>query len=175
MDAAIDAVLQKGEPPAVDLRAEQTDQACRESIRLRRDSGGVKSSVRFRDGKIVAPIAFVGNYKLPVIGCIDFAGWAETVIELEFDATGQRILARAKVANVTLDGTSGVGRSLLGRLVQSSVDERVHPIEIVKLERLSLLFPVQNSGTLRLNAAGFRYTIQNGSINLHIAYDIARV
>ena len=174
MDAAIDAVLQKGEPPAIDLRGEQTDPACREAIRLRRDSGGVKSSVRFRDGKIIAPIAFVGNFKLPLVGCIDFAGSAETTIDLEFDATGQRILAHAKVSSVSLDGTGGVGRSLLARLVQSSVDERVNPIEIVKLERLSFLFPLQNTGTLRLVPTGFRYTVQNGGINLHVAYDISR-
>ena len=174
LDAAIDAVLQKGEPPAVDLRNEQVDPACRESIRLRRESSGVKSSVRFRDGKIVAPIAFEGSYRMPVVGCIEVAGWAETLVDLEFDQAGQRVIAKSKVTSVSLNGTGGVGKSLLGRIVQSAVDERVNPIEVIKLERLSLLFPIQSNGTLKLTAVGFRYTLQNGGINLHIAYDMVR-
>jgi hypothetical protein len=174
MDATIDAVLHKGEPPAVELRTERADPACRESIRLRRESSGVKTAVRFRDGKIFAPLAFEGSYRMPVIGCIDVAGSAEAVVDLEFDQAGQRVFARAKVTSVSLNGTAGVGKSLLGRLVQSAVDERVNPIEVVKLERLSFLFPIQNNGSLKLTAAGFRYTVQNGGINLHIAYDLAR-
>jgi hypothetical protein len=174
LDATIDAVLQKGQPPAVDLRSEQVDPACRESIRLRRESSGVKTAVRFRDGKIIAPIAFDGSYRMPVIGCIEVAGSAETVVDLEFDQAGQRILAKAKVTGVALNGTGGVGKGLLGRIVQSAVDERVNPIEVIKLERLSLLFPIQNNGSLKLTAVGFRYTIHNGGINLHIAYDLVR-
>jgi hypothetical protein len=174
LDATIDAVLQKGEPPAVDLRSEQSDPSCRESLRLRRESSGVKTAVRFREGKIIAPIAFEGSYRMPLLGCIDAAGSADTVIDLEFDQAGQRVVARARVTGVSLNGTGGVGKNLLGRLVQSSVDERVNPIEVVKLERLSFVFPIQNSGSLKLTAVGFRYTIQNGLINLHIAYDLVR-
>jgi len=174
MDATIDAVLQKGEPPAIELRGEQTDSGCRETLRLRRELSGVKSAVRFRDGKILAPIAFDGNYRMPVIGCVDVAGSADTQVDLEFDQAGQRIVARVKVTGVSLNGTGGVGKGLLGRIVQTSVDERVNPIEVVKLERLSLLFPIQNSGTLKMTAVGFRYTVQNGGINLHVAYDLIR-
>ena len=174
IDAAIDAVFQKGEPPAIELRSEQLDPACRESLRLRRESSGIKSAVRFRDGKIIAPIAFDGSYRMPVIGCVEVAGSAETFVDLEFDQAGQRVLARAKVTGVSLNGTGGVGKNLLGRLVQSAVDERVNPIELVKLERLSFIFPIQHSGTLKLTAVGFRYTLQNGGINLHIAYDLVR-
>ena len=174
LDATIDAVLQKGEPPAVDLRSEQSDPSCRESLRLRRESSGVKTAVRFREGKIIAPIAFEGSYRMPLLGCIDAAGSADTVVDLEFDQAGQRVVARAKVTGVSLNGTGGVGKNLLGRLVQSSVDERVNPIELIRLERLSFVFPIQNSGSLKLTAVGFRYTIQNGLINLHIAYDLVR-
>ena len=174
LDATIDAVLQKGEPPAVDLRSEQSDPSCRESLRLRRESSGVKTAVRFREGKIIAPIAFEGSYRMPLLGCIDAAGSADTVVDLEFDQGGQRVVARARVTGVSLNGTGGVGKNLLGRLVQSSVDERVNPIELIRLERLSFVFPIQNSGSLKLTAVGFRYTIQNGLINLHIAYDLVR-
>src|SRR5687768_8754540 len=174
LDAAIDAVLQKGEPPAIELRAEQGDPACRESLRLRREVSGVKSTVRFRDGKIIAPIAFDGGSGMPVVGGLEIAGSAGTLVDLEFDRAGQRVVARAKVTGVSLNGAGGLGSSLLGRLVQSSVDERVNPIELIKLERLSFLLPIQNNGNLKLTAVGFRYTMHNGGINLHIAYDLTR-
>lgn len=174
MDAAIDAVLQKGEPPSINLSAEASDPACRESIRVIRESNGVRSTVRFRENRIIAPIAFTGNYKMPLIGCIDVSGWAEAVIELEFDAQNQRILARVRVRDVSLNGTGGVGSGIVARLVQSSIDQRVNPIEIIKLEKLSFAFPIQTSGNFRLNATGFRYTVQPGAVNLHIAYEFIR-
>ncbi len=173
MDAAIDAVLQKGEPPSIELR-EQTDPACRESIRVVRETNGVRTTVRFREGRIIAPIAFVGNYKMPIIGCVDISGWAEAIIDLELDSANQRILARVRVKNVSLNGTGGVGSALVARLVQSSIDQMVNPIEIIKLEKLSFAFPIQTAGSLRLIATGFRYTVQPGSVNLHVSYEFIR-
>ncbi len=57
-------------------------QNCKETIRLQREIDGVRTAVRFRDGKINAPIAFTGSYNPPLIGCISFQGWAETNINL---------------------------------------------------------------------------------------------
>lgn len=173
VDAALDAVLQKGEPPSIRLKS-SSDEKCRESIRLSREVNGVRTAVRFREGRIFAPIAFSGSYSLPIIGCIDFTGWTETEITLEFDAAGQRILARAKVVSVNLNGVGTVGSTLLTRLIQSSVDERVNPIELLRLDRLSFVFPIQDFGSVRLNATGFRYAVQNGQITFFIPYDIIR-
>src|ERR1700755_1981382 len=36
--------------------------ACDEVIRLEREMDGVRTAVRFRDGKILAPLAFSGSY-----------------------------------------------------------------------------------------------------------------
>ena len=52
VDAALDAVLSKGEPPAIPLKAEAGDAGCHESITLLRELNGVRSGVRFREGKI---------------------------------------------------------------------------------------------------------------------------
>src|SRR5205085_835155 len=50
---------------------------CAESITLLREMNGVRTSLRFADGKILAPLAFTGNYDIPFVGCTNFKGWAE--------------------------------------------------------------------------------------------------
>ncbi len=174
VDTAIDAVLSKGEPPSVALKENSSDTNCRETVTLLRELNGIKSAVRFRDGKIIVPIAFKGNYRPPLIGCVDLSGTAEAVVEPEFDPQGQRIVARSKLTNVSLTGTGGIGGSIMAKLMQSSIDEKINPVELLRLEKLSFLFPIQNTGALRLKAVGFRYSVQPGSVTFYIPYDFVR-
>ncbi len=133
--------------------------ACKETIQIVRENSGVRSAVRFRDGKILAPLAFTGNYSPPFIGCVPFSGYAETSIEIELDQQNQRLIARARVVNVRLNGTGGVGGSVIARLVQGSIDKKVNPIELFSLEKVSFLLPVQKDSNLKMNAVGFRYQV----------------
>ena len=48
-----------------------------ETIKIQREINGVRTAVRFREGKILAPLAFSGNYNPPFLGCVAFSGWAE--------------------------------------------------------------------------------------------------
>src|SRR5688572_28989624 len=43
--------------------------SCKEVIQLHRENNGVRTAVRFREGKIHAPLAFTGNYNPPFVGC----------------------------------------------------------------------------------------------------------
>ena len=147
---------------------------CDESIRLQREIDGVKTAVRFRNGKIYVPIAFKGNYNPPLIGCIDFQGWAETNVELEFDERNQTLVGRAKVLNVMLSGTGGVGSGLITRLVQSSIDSKINPIKILDMEKVSFVVPVQKSGNLKMKALGVRHDIGEGVLNVHIKYQFLK-
>ncbi len=147
---------------------------CKESIQLLREISGVRTTVRFRDGKIFAPLAFSGNYNPPLVGCVPFAGWAESNLDLEFDEAGQRLIARAKVLNVSLAGTGGVGGNVIARLVQSSIDRRINPIEIFRLDKVSFMLPIQNSGRISMKAVGVRHTVENGVLQVHIAYDLIK-
>ena len=121
-DALLDAVFQFAPPPAFVLSknsaSEQSTKqsnsfaptpVCDESVKLLRETNGKRTSVRFREGVITAPIAFSGNYNPPFIGCVPFAGVAETIVDLEFDEPNQRLLARARVTDVSLNGTGGIG------------------------------------------------------------------
>jgi hypothetical protein len=145
------------------------DTVCKEVIQLLRENNGVRSSVRFRDGKIYAPLAFSGNYNPPLVGCVPFAGTADTVIDLEFDQPNQRLVARAKVQNVALNGTGGVGGSLIARLVQGSIDKKINPIEVFRLDKLSFAVPV-NGASLKMTANGVRHEVVNGEIRIFISY-----
>lgn len=193
-DALLDGIYQSGVSPEFSLAEARGSDAsakgaknvsvsnsfaantgeCRESIRLLRENNGVRTSVIFRDGKIMAPIAFSGAYEAPLIGCIPFSGLAESNIELQFDEAGQKLSARVKVTNVALNGTGGVGGSVIARMVQSSIDKKINPIEIVKLEKLSTVIPLQNSASLKMKATGIRHDIGNGFLNIRIAYEFSK-
>jgi hypothetical protein len=186
-DALLDAVFQHAAPPEISLASNSTrpvgtsdalsfapSEPCNESIKLMRESDGVRTAVRFRDGRILAPLAFSGSYNPPLIGCVPFAGWAQTTVELEFDQPGQRLIARARVQNVSLNGTGGVGGGLISRMVQSSIDKRVNPIELVRTDKVSFLLPLQNSNGVRMKATGFSHEIVNGQLNVRIAYEFER-
>lgn len=148
---------------------------CSQTIRLLRESSGVKTAIRFRDGKIYAPIAFSGSYNPPLIGCLDFAGLAETNIEIEYDAQNQKLLGRVRVLNVQLNGTGGVGSRLLSKLVQNSIDKKINPIEILPTNKLSFVVPMQNSGgSLKMNPTVIRHEITNGVLNIHISYQFSK-
>lgn len=148
---------------------------CSETIRLRREIAGVRTAVRFRDGKIYAPIAFDGSYNPPLVGCIDFQGWAETFVNLEYDRKNQKLVGKIQVANVQLSGTGGMGSGLITKFVQNSIDRRVNPLEILPADKLSFIVPVQNAGgSLKMKATGIGYEIANGVLNVRIGYEFSK-
>ncbi len=184
-DALLDAVFQHAAPPEFKLSTttqrrpmanafvpERT--TCAESIKLMRESEGVRTAVRFRNGQILAPLAFSGSYNPPFIGCVPFAGWAETTVELEFDQAGQRLIARARVHNVSLSGSGGVGSALIAKMIQSSIDKKINPIELIRTDKVSFMLPLQNSNGLRMKATGFTHDIVNGQLNVRIAYEFEK-
>lgn len=148
---------------------------CNEAIRLLREIDGVKTAVRFRDGKIYAPIAFSGSYNPPFVGCIDFQGWAETSIELEYNRQSRKLTGRVRVLSVNLGGVSNLASGVLSRLVQSSIDKKINPIEILQTDKLSFLVPLQNAkGALQMKAVGVKHEISNGVLNITIAYEFSK-
>lgn len=190
VDSLLDSVFQNAPPPEFSIAANATrspgqkpngysftgagSASCKEVIQLLRENNGVRTAVRFRDGKIFAPMAFTGNYNPPFVGCVPFAGFAETVIDLEFDQPNQRLIAKARVLNVSLNGTGGVGGTLIAKMVQGSIDKKINPIEIFRMEKLSFPVPVQNAGGLKMKAVGVRHEVDNGHLRIHIAYEFTK-
>lgn len=153
---------------------DQTASPCSETIKLVREMNGVRTAVRFRDGKIFTPLAFSGNYNPPFIGCVNFAGFAETNIDLEFDQASQKLVARARVLNVVLNGTGGIGGDVVARLVQGSIDKKINPMSIIQLDKVSFVVPIQNSANLRMKAVSIRHEITEGTLKIHIQYEFLK-
>ena len=188
-DSLLDAVFANSPAPEfplskVEKRNEQTvlvsgfterrSAACGNSIILLRENKSTRTAVRFRDGKIYAPVAFSGSYSPPFVGCVDFGGYAEANVDVEFDRSTQKLIGRIRVLNVVLNGANGVGGSLIARMVQSSIDKKLNPIEIVSLDKLSLPFILQNSAKLKMKATGVRHEIANGALNVIISYEFVK-
>jgi hypothetical protein len=147
-------------------------QNCNESVRLLREVEGVRTAVRFRDGKIYAPIAFSGSYNPPLVGCIDFQGWAETNIDLEYDRQSGKLLGRVRVLSVNLGGVTNLASGVLSRLVQSAIDKKINPVEILQIDKLSFLVPIQNAnGSLKMKAVNVRSEITNRVLNVNVTYE----
>ena len=172
-DALLDSAFQNFDPPEFSM-AENKNSGCSESIKVLREMNGVRTAVRFREGKIFVPLAFSGNYAPPFVGCVGFAGWAETNIDLEFDQAGQRLIGRARVLNVNLNGTGGVGGTMIAKLLQGSIDKKLNPIEIIRLDKLTFGVPVQNGGSLRMRAASVRPEVGGGVLNIRVTYDFLK-
>ena len=186
-DSALEALFQSGTPLEFSIAENRpenleprfvkssfltNENECSETIKIQREINGVRTAVRFRDGKILAPLAFSGNYNPPFVGCVPFSGWAESVIDLEFDQNAQRLVARARVLNVNLSGTGGVGGSVVAKLVQSSIDKKINPIELFQLSKLSFGVPVKGN-ELKMRATGVRHELQNGVINVVVTYEFS--
>lgn len=147
---------------------------CTETIKILREMNGVRTAVHFRDGKIFVPMAFSGGYAPPFVGCVEFSGWAEATIDLEFDKEGQRLIGRVHVSTVNLTGTGGVGGSLIAKMLQGSIDKKLNPIEVLTLDKLSFAFPVNKSGNLKMNAKAVRTEVGNGMVNVIVSYQFVK-
>ena len=172
-DALLDSAFQNFEPPVFSI-VEDKRESCDESVTILREMNGVRTAVRFREGKMFVPLAFRGNYAPPFVGCVGVEGWAETTIDLEFDQAGQRLIGRARVLNVRVNGTRGVGGSLIARFLQRSIDSKLNPIEIIHLDKMSFGVPLHNGGNLRMKATGVRTEVANGSLNIRVTYEFLK-
>jgi hypothetical protein len=173
-DVFLESMFTNLKQPDFKLSNEE-DGDCVEKVKLEREINGVKTAVKFRNGKIVAPIAFTGSYNAPLIGCLDFKGWAEADVELQFDQEKQTLFGRAKVQNVQLNNVPSFAGSVVARLLQGSIDKRINPVEILRTDKLSFLVPVSvANGNLKLNAKTMRHEIVNNALNVTIGYEIVK-
>lgn len=176
-NALLDALLAMPRPPTFPLKQGAAGGDCASEITLAREVSGARTSVRFERGSVSAPVAFRGSYNAPLIGCLKFQGWADTVLNLAFDPSKQALAARVEVKKVNLSGVPSMFADGVTGLVQDSLDERVNPIEILRAEQVSAQLPLRRlatGGTLRLRATEMRHEILPGELRLRIAYEFVR-
>jgi hypothetical protein len=173
-EAVLDATFKNLKQPDFPL-SDSPDSSCEEKVRLEREMHGVKTAVQFRDGKIIAPIAFTGKYNAPLLGCLDFRGWAETNLELEFDQNSQTLFGRAKVKNVQVNNIPSFAGGILARMLQGSIDKKINPVKILMIEKLSFVVPVSVAeGSLKMNAKALRHEVGQNALNVFITYEFSK-
>jgi hypothetical protein len=174
LNSLVEAVASQPDPPSFPLsKDDDSNKKCASRIQLVGESSGVRTSVRFVDGRITAPLAFRGSYEAPLVGCLNFEGWADTAFDLQFDQSKQSLDARVTVRDLKLRNipASLVGPGLTG-LVQDAIDARVNPLEILRAEQLGV--PVMRGGGLRLRAREVRHEVAGKELRLHIVYEIVQ-
>lgn len=148
---------------------------CASVIVLERERNGVKTAVRFEDGRMVAPLAFSGSYNAGLLGCLNFNGVANSIVTLEFDRAREAMMARVRVQDVQLTGVPTLANGVLVSLLQNTIDKRFNPYQLFKAEQLSPVVQLKAAGgSLRLRAREMRPEIIPGALRLHIIYEFVR-
>jgi hypothetical protein len=148
---------------------------CASEIRLKREAGGVRTAVHFENGRIVGPLAFAGSYNSGLMGCIEFSGWADSEVVLEYDNTRRALVARFRLRDIHLNNTPAVLNGPLLGMVQNTIDQRYNPVELFTLEKLSTRVDIQPAGgALQLRAREIRPEITPSALTLHIVYEFTR-
>jgi hypothetical protein len=148
---------------------------CANQIVLEREVAGVKTEVHFRDGRIEAPLAFSGSYPLALVGCLDFSGWADATVVLTFDQARQSLTGRVTINSVHLSGVPNLTSGVVTSYVQSTLDRKINPIEILRADQLSALIPVKPAGgSLRLRAREVIPEVMPGELRLRINYEFVK-
>ncbi len=144
---------------------------CANRLTIRQEGSGVQTAVRFVNGQITAPLAFQGEYALPLVGCRQFSGWAQTNIALRFDRNEQTLYGQINVEGVSLEGLNPVVGNFVTPVVQNAINSRVNPIRILSTSQLTLAVPIAaTGGTLQAQVTDVRAEIQD-ALRLFITYD----
>lgn len=172
MSAVVEAIAAQPEGASFPLPGAARDGRCANAVRLVPESEGVRSGVRFRDGRITAPLAFRGSYEAPLLGCLDFEGRADAAFDLRFDREQQTLFARVSIRDVKLKNIpTALGGGLTG-LVQDAVDSRLNPVRILRAEQLGAPLPLAGGPALRLRARDISHEVVGQELRLRIFYEL---
>ena len=147
---------------------------CTNQITLLPEGSGAKTGVQFSNGTIYAPMAFTGNYNLG--GCIQFKGWAQTSIKLQFDQEKQTVFGYVNVEGVNLEGVNPIANNFVTVFVQGAINQKVNPLVLLSEQQLSLMIPVKASnGAVKARAKDVRAEVLDGSLKLYLTYEFTGV
>ena len=176
----LEAIFDNLKPPSTPLaitdsdknRTDEAAKSCPSALTLQREQSGVKTTVKFEQGKIVAPLAFSGAYNSTLLGCLQFRGVAYTEWSLEFDRSAQVLQARIKITDMSLENVPSLAQGSIVTLVQSAIDARINPLKILRPDQLSSVVPIAPSGgSLRLRARELKPEVVPGLVHLHLTYE----
>ena len=148
---------------------------CASEIRLKREVEGVRTAVHFENGRIVGPLAFAGAYSSSLLGCIEFSGWADSEVNLEFNSERRALVARFHLREIHVNDVPAIANGPLLIMVQTAIDQRYNPVNLFTLEQLSTRVNIQPAkGALQLRAKEIRPEITPSALMLHITYEFVK-
>src|SRR5437762_9046714 len=139
LNSFLDAIFDNLKEPSMPLTigGATSSSECASEIRLKREVNGVRTAVHFENGHIVGPLAFSGAYNASLMGCIEFSGWADSEVTLEYDNTRRAVVARFRVRDIHLNNAPAVLTEPLLGMVQGTIDRKYNPVELFTLDKLS--------------------------------------
>lgn len=181
-DALLGTIFQQLGPPQLklgQLPGEPTVQriafqeACSNVVVLNAERGGVRTGVRFSQGKIVVPLAFTGSYN--VVGkCIQFAGTGKASVELSFEQGKQTVFGALIVEEVSLENVPPLISAFVTAFVRQTIAEQVNPFEVLRASQLALTLPIKTTGgSVKANVKEVRSEIQEGSLRITMIYEFS--
>lgn len=151
----------------------QNSGGCDGRIILQPEGSGVKTGVRLENGNITAPLAFTGSTS--VFGqCVNFAGWAQATLQLRYDEVQQTVFGQINVETVNLDGVLPVVGGFVTPIVQTTLNNRVNPIVILRGQQIALNVPIAaTGGNLNAKIKDVRSEVKENALSLYVTYDFA--
>jgi hypothetical protein len=177
LNSFLTAIFDNLQEPAMPLTigGAASDSRCASEIRLKREVEGVRTAVHFENNRITGPLAFAGAYNSSLLGCIEFSGWADSEVNLEFNRERRALAARFRLRDIHLNNVPAIANGPLLNMVQTAIDQRYNPVDLFTLEQLSTSVNIQPAkGALKLRAREIRTEITPSALTLHITYEFVR-
>lgn len=173
VNSALEGIFDHLREPSVPISSGGS--GCASEIRLKREVAGVRTAIHFENGRAVGPLAFSGAYYSSLLGCVEFSGWADSEINLSFDANRRAVIARFHLREIHLSDMPALANGPVLNLVQSTIDRRYNPVELFTLDQLSTTVSIpQAGGALRLKATSIRTEITPNALALHVSYEFVK-
>jgi len=143
---------------------------CESRITVLPEGSGVQTALRFDSNRIAAPLAFTGNLNSP-FGCFPFTGWAQAYLDLRYDAATQTVFGQINVETVNLDGVNPIISGFVTPIVQTTLNTRVNPIQMIQGSQIAVNAPIASTGsTLRADVQDVRAQVEDNALNLYVIY-----
>ena len=146
---------------------------CSGTLTVMPEGSGTRTTVLFAKNRLEAPLAFRGSYNSP-FGCVQFTGWASSVMELRFDQATQSVFGQINVETVNLDGVNPIINAVVTPLVQSTLNSRVNPVTILDGQQVAVDTPIASANAnLKAAVKDVRAEVKDNALNLYVEYDFA--
>ena len=169
LDAALAGLLQT--PDALRYPIGNGSRACRSEVGLLPEAAGTRTRVQIADNRITLPLAFGGTYNANLLGCLSFTGTARADLDLAFDESRRALVARIRIRSLDVRDLPALAGNSVRTLVQRTIDSRVNPVTILRLDDLTRRLPLGDTATLVMRARAISPEVRDRELRIRIRYE----